>query len=100
MPDFSNSCLNILAYAGLAEGDRNKVYQKIGQFAALSDQGASDDATRRLRKELTSYYYDIYKFVFFKTLEDPKIPEEVMMFLYFGYIDDKLAGIENTQILF
>ena len=37
MHDFSNSCLNILAYAGLAEGDRNKVYQKIGQFAALSD---------------------------------------------------------------
>ena len=100
MPDFSNSCLNILAYAGLAEGDRNKVYQKIGQFAALSDQGASDDATRRLRKELTSYYYDIYKLVFFKTLEDPRIPEEVMMFLYFGYIDEKLAGKENTQILY
>ncbi len=100
MPDFSNSCLNILAYAGLGEGDRNKVYQKIGQFAALSDQGAADDATRRLRKELTSYYYDIYKLVFFKTLEDPRIPEEVMMFLYFGYIDAKLAGEENTQILY
>ncbi len=100
MPDFSNSCLNILAYAGLGEGDRNKVYQKIGQFAALSDQGASDDATRRLRKELTSYYYDIYKLVFFKTLEDQNIPDEVMMFLYFGYIDEKLAGAENTQILY
>ncbi len=99
MSDFSNSCLNILAYAGLSETDRNKVYQKIGQFAALSDQGASDDATRRLRKELTSYYYDLYKLVFFKTLEDPNIPDEIMMFMYFGYIDEKLAGEQNTQIL-
>ncbi len=100
MPDFSNSCMNILGYAGLGEADRNKVYQKVCQFASMSDQGASDDASRRLRKELTAYYYDIYKLCFFKTLEDPRIPEEVMMFLYFGYIDEKLAGTENTQILY
>lgn len=91
--------MNILSYAGLGEEDKAKVAKKIATFAGLSDQGASDDATRRLRKELTSYYYDIYKLVFFKTLEDPQIPDEILMFLYFGYIDQKLAGEENTQIL-
>ena len=99
MADFSNSCINILSYAGLPEGDREKVRKKINEFAALSDQGSSDDETRRLRKELTAYYYEIYKLVFFKTLEDQNIPDEVMMFLYFGYIDEKLAGAENTLIL-
>lgn len=100
MPDFSNSCMNILSYAGFGEADRNKVFQKINQFASMSDQGASDDASRRLRKELTSFYYDIYRACFFKTLEDSQVPEEVMMFLYFGYIDEKLAGAENTQMLY
>ena len=100
MADFSNSCMNILTYAGLSEKDREKVSGKINEFAALSDQSASDDNTRRLRKELTAYYYEIYKHVFFKSLESQGIPDEVMMFLYFGYIDEKLAGAENTQILY
>ena len=99
MADFSNSCMNILTYAGLPDADKEKVVKKINTFAALSDQGSSDDDTRRLRKELTAYYYEIYKLVFFKTLEDNNIPDEVMMFLYFGYIDEKLAGAENTQLL-
>ena len=100
MPDFSNSCMNILSYAQLSEADRNKVLQKIGQFASMSDQGASDDSARRLRKELTSYYYDLYKLCFFRSLEDTNIPDEVLMFLYFGYIDERLAGVENTRILY
>ena len=100
MPDFSNSCVNILTYAGLSEENKNKVSKKIKDFAAMPDQGASDDAARRLRKELTSYYYDIYKLCFFKTLGGGEIPDEVMMFLYFGYIDEQLAGSENTQIIY
>lgn len=100
MPDFSNACMNILDYAQLSEANRNKVYQKIGQFASMSDQGATDDAARRLRKELTSFFYDIYKLCFFRSLEDNNIPEEVLMFFYFGFIDERLAGAENTQILY
>ncbi len=100
MPDFSKSCMNILGYAGLSEADRNKVFQKIGQYASMPDQTAGDDASRRLRKELTAYYYEIYKLVFFRSLEDNRIPDEVLMFLYFGYIDATLAGAENTQILY
>ncbi len=100
MPDFSNSCMNILSYAGLSDADKTKVCQKINTFAAMSDQGASDDAARRLRKELTAYYYDIYKLAFFRSIQDDHIPEDVMMFFLFGYIDEKLAGPENTQILY
>ena len=100
MPDFSNSCANILSYAGLSDADAEKFTKKIQQFAALPDQGASDDAVRRLRKELTAYYYDVYKLIFFRSLNDTNIPSEVMMFLYFGYIDMKLAGEGNTQILY
>lgn len=100
MPDFSNSCANILEYAGLPEADRQKLAKKIAEFAAMPDQGASDDGARRLRKELTAYYYELYKLVFFRSLEDQKIPDEVMMFLYFGYIDEKLAGAQNTQLLY
>lgn len=100
MPDFSDSCNNILKYANIAEADRERICRKIRQYAAMPDQGESGDDARRLRKELTAYYYEIYKRVFFRTLEEGRIPEEVLMFLYFGYIDEELAGADNTQILY
>ncbi|MCR5591119.1 MAG: hypothetical protein K6F73_06245 [Lachnospiraceae bacterium] len=99
MSAFSDSCMNILGYAGVPDANKEKIYSKIKEFAAMEDQSAPDDAARRLRKELGSYFYELYKLVFFKTLEDRHIPEEIFMFLYFGYIDEELAGEENTQIL-
>lgn len=38
MPDFSDSCNNILQYAGIGDADRAKISAKIAQFAAMSDQ--------------------------------------------------------------
>lgn len=98
--DFSNSAENILTYAGFNEGDRKKVISAIKTFAGLEDQFSSDDKIRKLRKELNLYFYEVYKFVFFKTLEETVIPDEVMMFLFFGYIDEELAGAENTEKLY
>lgn len=98
--DFSNSMQNILTYGGLSEGDKAKVMAKINAFAQLEDQLSSDDDVRKIRRELNAFFYEIYKAVFFKTLEDNQIPDEVMMFMYFGYIDEKLAGKENTELLY
>lgn len=98
--DFSNSMQNILTYGGLSELDKKRVITSINAFAALDDQFSSDDDVRKLRRELNSYFYEIYKAVFFKTLEDNSIPTEIMMFMYFGYIDEQLAGKENTELLY
>ena len=98
--DFSNSAKNILEYAGIKESDRDKVISAINSYASLNDQFSSDDSVRKLRKELNSYFYEIYKLVFFRTMEEGQIPDEVLMFLFFGYIDEKLAGEENTQKLY
>ena len=98
--DFKGSAGRILAYAGLSEKDAAGIVARIKEFSALKDQASSDDSVRVLRKQLTSYFYEIYKAVFFKSLEDTQIPAEVLMFLYFGYIDEDLAGIENAELLY
>lgn len=97
--DFRGSANRILAYAGLSEKDAAGIVARIKEFASLKDQSSSEDSTRTLRKQLTNYYYEIYKAVFFRSLEDDHIPSEILMFLYFGYIDEDLAGIENAQLL-
>lgn len=100
MTDLSNSCDSILTYAGLSDADKDTVKQMIKQFAGLSDQGSSNDDIRKLRRELTKVFYELYKLIFFKSINNERIPDEVLMFLNFGYIDESLAGTENTKILY
>lgn len=97
--DLTGSASKILAYAGVNEKDAGVIIGRIRTFAALSDQSSSEDSVRVLRKELTSYYYQLYKAIFFKSLQGDRIPDEVLMFLYFGYIDENLAGLENAKLL-
>ena len=98
--DPQNSAMRILSYAGLSDNDKAVFTSKIKKFASLKDQASSEDAVRALRKELTHYFYELYKVIFFKSLDSESIPTEVLMFLYFGYIDEDLAGIENANILY
>lgn len=96
---FKGSANKILTYAGLAEKDIVGIVARIKEFAGLKDQSSSEDSVRNLRRQLSGYFYEIYKAVFFRSLEGDRIPDEVLMFLYFGYIDEDLAGHENAEIL-
>jgi len=100
--DLTNSRDLIFQYAGLTELHRTNLSAIIDRYAGLvDDHNPPVDEMRRTRKELAAYYYELYKVIFFKTMEaEEKIPTEVFMFLYFGYIDEKLAGAENAQILY
>lgn len=98
--NLTNSASKILQYAGLKEPDITKVISKLKAFSALKDQFSPDDNARALRRELSAIYYQLYKAIFFVSLEDDRIPPEVLMFLYFGYIDEELAGADNAAILY
>ena len=99
--DLSNSREMIFDYAQLAKEHKAHLSELLDKYTALSDRGDSSDDSRKLRRELTAYFYELYKVIFFKSVEaDARIPNEVMMFLYFGYIDDKLAGEENAKLLY
>ena len=91
----------ILEYAGVTDVFKKNLGGLLDRYTALTDRSDSEESIRRLRKELTAYYYELYKTIVFKTFEEEgRIPQEVFMFLYFGYIDAKLAGIENAITLY
>ena len=59
-----------------------------------------DDAAIRLRKKLTAEFYELYSLVFERASDIPYIPLPVKMFLYFGYVDEELAGTANCIKLY
>lgn len=70
----------------------------VMDYRNVDDPESIDDDVSTLRKRIALEFNEIYKMVFFKSLEKkPTLP--VLMFLYFGYVDEKLAGKKYTAVL-
>lgn len=89
----------ILDYAGIDGETAQVIKALVKKYIECSDRAGSDDDTRKLRKELTKAFYLTYKKCYFKTISEEDIPLPVKMFMYFGYMDEKLAGAENAVLL-
>ena len=89
----------ILDFADIVGSERRFFRININKLNMLKDKNAIDDDTMALKREITAKFYQIYSEVFFKSLEK-EIPPAVRMFLYFGYIDENLAGLKYTKALY
>lgn len=95
----TDSLETILGYAGCEAEVNDKFRKLLSDYKKLIDKNATDDKARRLRAGITKLFYQIYEHAFFASLEDPKIPDVLMMFFLFGYMDEELAGMENAVYL-
>ena len=100
MPDLSKASESIVAYAGLDREKREEFFALYNEYLNVPDRSDSSDDMRKLRRKLTQWYYKIYEGVFLHSLEEEKLPIEINMFLNTGFFDPKIAGEENTTILF
>lgn len=100
LSELTGSLNTILEFAG---GDLElsaSFRQHVHSYKLLSDKSSSDDETSRLRTALTNEFYALYSVIFERTLSSATIPAPVRMFLYFGYVDEELAGIDNAIYLY
>ena len=100
MAELENSMDTIFLYAEFDDTNSNKFRALIKQYRELPDRASTDDTSKTLRKDLSTYFYDLYQKAFYKSLTDDSIPVILKMFFYFGYIDEKLIGLNNAVELF
>lgn len=98
--NLTDSLNAILAYAECSDETMTNFRTCIDKFNKMTDKNGSDDASRKLRLTITKLFYQIYSLAFIKSLSDPNIPKIVKMFFNFGYVDEKLAGMENAAYLY
>ncbi len=85
-----NSLQQILDFAGISAEAAKEYSGLISQFAALSDKAASDDGSRKLRKQLAKDFYKIYEAAFLRSYKEGSCPLAVDLFLRYGLLDEKL----------
>lgn len=90
----------ILTYSEYEAEKADKFRQDLQEYKNLPDRLATTDDVRKLRRQITQGFYDIYELSFYRTLKKGKVPAAVKMFLNFGFMDEELAGEENTHSLY
>ena len=90
---------SIMAYADMDEEARAACQKTVNAYKAIPDRTSTSDDAELLRKELTKHFYSLYSIVAVKSLKEGNAPLPVQLFLYFGYMDEELAGAENCQVL-
>ena len=100
VPEITDSMNTILTYSGVNGETASAFRAAVDKYAKMADKNSSDDAARKLRLTITKLFYQIYEGAFLKSLHDNAIPKVVKMFFNFGYVDEKLAGMENASYLY
>lgn len=100
LPSIKNALDTILAFAGIEHETADTFRRNIAAFMKAPDKAEKSDTLIRIRREITATFYQIYEAAFFKSLEVEDIPAEVRMFFLFGFVDENLAGTENTAELY
>ena len=100
LPQIKNALTTILAFAETNRDIGDAFGRDIRAFMKAPDKAEKSTEMRRLRGDITTNFYTIYESAFFKSLTTDDIPAEVKMFLLFGFVDEELAGEENTAELY
>lgn len=93
------SLATILAYAQMPEDFCSEFTRNVTAYNELPDQLSSDQPVHDLRALLTTQFNELYRAISLKYVTERNVPDVVKMFLYFGYVDEQLAGIDNAVML-
>lgn len=100
LSELAGSMNTILEYAGYDLAMGESIRKHVNEYRALADKSSTDDSVSRLRRKICEEFYTLYGIIFERAVRDTDIPVCVKMFLYFGYMDEALAGKENCVILY
>lgn len=90
----------ILNYARYDEEKGDKFCKVLEEYKRLPDMLSTTDEVRKMRRQMTQVFYEVYELAFWRSVEEKRIPSVIKMFLNFGFMDEELAGEDNTSNLF
>ena len=83
----------ILSYSRYDE-EKGKVFRgQLEEYKNLPDILSTSDDVRKLRRQMTQAFYEIYELAFWRSVEEERTPSAVKMFLNFGLVDERLSLI-------
>ena len=93
-----NSLGQILNYAAIEEKKQKEIKSVIDEFVNTSDRLSTKDDVRKVKKQITKFFFTVYKRCIFKWFKTEDAPLPVELFLNYGYMDERL--LDEDQLVF
>lgn len=92
---------HILEYAGYDSASVRSFKETLKAYRSLPDLLSTDNDARKLRKEISRVFYDVYFKAFIRSVEELVKPSPILtMFFNFGFMDVQMTGEENATALY
>lgn len=97
--DLSHSLDVILEFANCNPELSEAFKAHVEQYKKMPNKNGTEDDIRALRQKLTKEFNQVYADAFLSSI-GKEVPKIVRMFFTFGYVDETLAGKQNTVWLY
>lgn len=86
----------IIDFSGLSKDKLTDFSEAMNTFIRAKDRMSADDEMRPVRRKIADGFYQLYRAVFFKVLNDEKnMPKAIELFLNYGFMDERLLTKEQ-----
>lgn len=92
------SLQQILKFAKIKDEDKREMEVVMEKFYNEPDRMSTQDDLRKIKKKITTYFFEIYTSCIFQWFENRNVPLAVRLFLNYGFMDERL--LEEDQIRF
>jgi hypothetical protein len=96
---FSNSLQQIFEYAVAPNEFCTQMTKLINEFLKLENPFVPDDDARKLRRQISKLYWQLYSQVYIRSLKEKQIPAPVKLMIQFGFIDERLVDADQVEVL-
>lgn len=98
--ELADSAVKILEYSGIAKERAKTFLDSLEAYRGQLDRFSTDTAFRGVKKALTDTFFEAFEAAAKRALTEGNPPRPVLMFLMFGYVDEKLLEQEHLISLY
>lgn len=98
--ELNNSAEKILDYANIPKERYDLFMNSLYAFRGLKDKLSDDEQVRKLRKDITPIFFEVYEAVLKRVTNENNQDKLFHMFLTYSYMDEKLLSPKNLWTLY
>ncbi|MDA1470328.1 hypothetical protein OGZ02_16290 [Brachyspira hyodysenteriae] len=90
----------LIEMSGIDENKAKSFMKSLNAFRKLRDKFSTEDDVRKIRRGVTTVFFEIYKEIAKRAIINGENSRLVKMFLNFGYMDDQLLTPNQIMDLY
>ena len=98
--EVKNPTKKLIEMSGIDENKAKNFMKSLQAFRKLRDKFSTEDDVRKIRRGVSSVFFEIYKEIAKRSIINGESSKLVKMFLNFGYMDDQLLTPNQIMDLY